>query len=461
MAHDLELIYQLEDRPPLPATLLAAVQHVLASFIGIITPTLVISGALGLAEQLPYLLSMALFVSGLATFIQVKKIKALGSGMLSIQGTSFSFVGGIIAAGLSVKNQGGSSEQILATLFGVCLAGSFIEMLVSRFLGKLKRIITPTVTGIVVCLIGLSLIKVGMTDVAGGFGSAHYGEPINFLLAGVVFVVVLGLQLCRYPWLRLSALFIGLVVGCLVAAMLGQLPEHTSAALSGTTLPVPFKYGLSFDWQAFLPISFIFIITAIETVGDLTATSRMSSQPIDGPVYVQRLRGGVLGDGFNSLLAAVFNTFPNTTFSQNNGVIQLTGVASRYVGLFIAALLILLGLIPGVGSLLQIVPRPVLGATTTLMFGAIAVAGIRILTTTDFSRKSMLTIALSFGLGLGVTLQPDVLQAMPEWIQKVFSSAITTGGLTAILCSVLLPEAEREETGETTVEAAVNTAKLP
>ncbi|PXF31935.1 xanthine permease XanP [Pokkaliibacter plantistimulans] len=459
MSSSTDLIYQLDDRPPAAAALLAAFQHVLASFIGIITPTLVVGGVLGLGAEIPYLISMALFVSGVATFIQVKGIGPVGSGLLSIQGTSFSFVGGVIAAGMTVKAQGGSSEDILATVFGVCMVGSLIEMILSQFLGKLRRIITPTVTGIVVCLIGLSLIKVGITDIAGGFGAKDFGSPGNLGLAALVILLVLIFQLSRYPMLRLSAIFIGLVAGCLVAAATGKMHTPSLDGVAVMAIPEPFKYGFSFSWEAFLPLAFIFVITAIETVGDLTASSRVSRQPFAGPLYEKRIKGGVLGDGFNSLLAGVFNTFPNTTFSQNNGVIQLTGVASRHVGFFVAAILTLLGLFPWIGALLQTIPKPVLGATTTLMFGTIAVAGIRILASEQFNRKKVLTVAISFGLGLGVTLVPDLLKGLPELAQKIFSSSITTGGLTAILCTLLLPELDpvteaEEETAMNKKEAS-------
>jgi xanthine permease XanP len=445
MSSSKDLIYQLDDRPAVGAAVLAAFQHVLASFIGIITPTLVIGGVLGLGAEIPYLISMALFVSGIATFIQVKGIGPVGSGLLSIQGTSFSFVGGVIAAGMTVKTQGGSTQEILATVFGVCMLGSFVEMILSQFLGKLRKVITPTVTGIVVCLIGLSLIKVGVTDIAGGFGAKDFGSVSNLGLAALVILLVLVLQLSRFPMLRLSAIFIGLVVGCIVAAMMGKVAPPKLDGIALIAIPQPFKYGLSFSWEAFLPLVFIFVITAIETVGDLTASSRVSGQPYTGPVYEKRIKGGVLGDGLNSLLAGCFNTFPNTTFSQNNGVIQLTGVASRYIGFFVAAIFVLLGLFPAVGALLQSIPKPVLGATTTLMFGTIAVAGIRILASEHFNRKKVLTVAISFGLGLGVALVPDLLKGMPILVQKIFSSSITTGGLTAILCTLLLPELDTLE----------------
>ncbi|WP_136064718.1 uracil-xanthine permease family protein [Modicisalibacter radicis] len=441
-------LFRLEERPAPPKALLAGLQHVLASFVGIIAPSMIIAGALGLESFIPYLISMALFVSGLATLLQSQRIGPLGSGLLSIQGTSFSFVGALIIAGQAAREGGASNEEVLATLFGVCLAGSLIEVVLGGILPQLKRIITPTVTGIVVILIGLSLIKVGVTDMAGGFGAEDFGSLANLGLATLVIVSVLACQLSRHAWWRIGSIFIGLVVGCVAAALSGQMGVPDLGESRWLTLPQPLRYGLDFDIAAFIPVAFIFLITAIETIGDLTGTSRASGEPTDGPLYRRRIRGGVMADGVNSALAALFNTFPNTTFSQNTGVVQLTGIASRHVGWYVGGILIVLGLIPALGQLLQQIPRPVLGAATTLMFGLIAVSGIRILSDQTMDRKTLMTIATSLGTGLGVLLVPEILSGLPALAQKVFASPITTGGLTAIVCTLLMPgstSAERHD----------------
>lgn len=231
------------------------------------TPTLVIGAAPGLGAHLPYLISMALFVSGVCTFIQSNRIGSVGSGLLSIQGTSFGFLGAILAAGL------------------------------------------------------VNFSQIG-------------GQPLF-------------------------------------------------------ALPEPFRFGLAFDWGLFIPIAFMYLITAIETTGDTTANSVISGQPVSGPLYMQRLKGAILGDGISSGIAAIFNTFPNTTFSQNNGVIQLTGVASRHVSRYIAGLLVLLGLFPVIGGPFTLIPKPVLGGATLVLFGSIAVAGIRILASQTIDRKAI------------------------------------------------------------------------
>ena len=435
-----DLIYGLNDRPkPIPAVL-AALQHVLAAFVGIITPPLIIGSTLGLTAHLPYLISMALMVSGVGTFIQARRPFGIGAGMICLQGTSFAFLGAVLSAGFLVKQRGGSPEDIMAMIFGVCFFGAAVQIVLSRFIGQLRRVITPLVTGIVITLIGISLIKVGITDLGGGFNAPDFGAPINLALGLFVVLNIILLNRSNTQWVRLSAIIIGLALGSLAAWFSGKLVPQALPDLPLISLPMPFRFGFSFDWSAFLPIALIYLISSIETVGDLTANCMIARQPISGPSYIGRLKGGVLGDGVSCMIAATFSAFPNTTFAQNNGVIQLTGVASRYVGLYIGVLLFCLGLFPLIGAVLQQIPKPVLGGATLVMFGSVAAAGVRILAQAPLDRRSMLIIATSFGVGLGIAAQPNLLHLMPSLVQNLFDSAITSGGITAIVLCLLLPE---------------------
>ena len=438
-----DLLYGLDDRPAPLAAFCAALQHVLASFVGIVTPPLIIAGALGLHEHLPYLISMGLMVSGVGTFLQARGAGGLGAGMICLQGTSFSFLSAVLAAGLLVKQRGGTPEDILAMIFGVCFFGAFVQIGLSRCLGLLRRVITPLVTGIVITLIGISLIRVGVTDLGGGAKAANFGAPINLALGGLVLVVIIGLNLSRRPWLRLSAVMIGLLVGSLAAWTCGLLKPPPLPDLPLVSVPLPFHFGFAFDWSAFLPVALIYLISTLETTGDLTANCLISRQPVEGPGYLRRLRGGVLGDGVACLLAATFNTFPSTTFAQNNGVIQLTGVASRHVGYWIGAILLVLGLFPVLGAVLQQIPKPVLGGATLVLFGSVAAAGIRLLAHCTLDRRSLLIIATSLGVGLGIASQPTLLDQLPPLVKNLFDTAITSGGITAILLNLLLPEERR------------------
>ncbi|KZX79422.1 xanthine permease XanP [Oleiphilus sp. HI0009] len=435
-----EIIYGIDDRPPAPVAGLTALQHVLASFVGIITPTLIIGGVLGLGSEVPYLISMALIVSGVGTFIQARRFGPVGSGLMALQGTSFAFLSSILAAGFIAKGKGGGPDEILSLIFGVCFLGAFIEIFLSQFLHKLKVFVTPLVTGIVITTIGLYLIKVGMTDLAGGFKAPDLGSLENLALGGSVLLIIIILNQSSKPILRSGAIFYGLIIGFIAAWFMGKVDFSMLADMDLVAIPTPFKYGFSFDVEAFIPVAFIYLITAIESSGDLTATSMLSKLSIDDDSYRQRIKRGVLGDGVNSLIAATFNTFPNTTFSQNNGVIQLTGVASRYVAYWVAGILVVLGLFPIIGGVFQQLPKPVLGGATLVMFGTVAAAGVRILATVEMDRRAMLIMALSFGMGLGVAAVPDVLQEMPKLIQTIFGSAVTMGGLTALILNSLLPK---------------------
>lgn len=434
---ELDLVYRLNDRPPLGQSVLAALQHLLAIFVGIITPTLVLSGPLEFDQETTnYLVSMALIVSGVATAIQIRKIGPVGSGILSIQGTSFAFISPMISAGIGA----GLGTSALAMIFGLSFAGSFIEMIVSRMFRFFRRILTPVVTGTVVTLIGLSLIDTGITDMAGGVNAENFGSMENLGLAGLTLVTVIVFNRSKNQYLRMGAIVIGIAVGYAVSAILGRLDFAAFEDLPVLNVPIPLRYGWDFDFALFLPIAFVYLVTAIESTGDLTATSLVSGEPVEGDVYIERVKGGVLGDGVNSAIAAIFNTFPNTTFSQNNGVIQLTGVASRYVGFFVAGFLVLFGLFPAVGAVITAMPRPVLGGATIVMFGTVAAAGIKIIASAgDVNRRNLLILAISLSLGLGVELVPDVLQNFPDTIQTVFSSPITTGGLTALLLNIVMP----------------------
>jgi xanthine permease XanP len=440
-----ELLYGLTDQPPVAESIFVAFQHVLAAFVGIITPPLIICSSLGLdAANTSYLISMSLFASGICTFIQCKKIGPVGSGLLSLQGTSFAFLGPILSVGTVALQGGQSPEQALALIFGVCFFGSFVEIVLSRFLHLMGKIITPIVSGTVVMIIGLGLIKTGMISLAGGAAAlakndGTFGSWQNLALGSTVLLIVVVLTLSKNRFLRMGAIAIGLAVGYVLSLFLGIINFSVLSTLPLFRMPIPFRYGMSFDWGAFAPFILLYVLTAIETVGDLTATSSVSGEPVKGPLYVRRIKGGVLGDGVNSLIAAVLNTFPNTTFSQNNGVIQMTGVGSRYVGFYVAGIFAILGLLPIVGGVFQALPQPVLGGATLVMFGSIAVAGLNIIASAGMDRRSMIIVAVSLGLGLGVVYAPELFVNKAPLIKNLFGSAISTGGLTAILLSWLLP----------------------
>lgn len=438
-----DLIYGLNDRPPMRETLFAALQHLLAVFAAIITPPLIISSALRFdIETTGFLVSMSLFVSGLATFIQCHRLGPLGTGLLCIQGTSFSFISPIIGAGM-LGMVGGKMdvEAGLSYIFGGCMVASVVEMAVSRVLPYARKVITPLVAGVVVTLIGLCLIKAGINSCGGGQAAIDDGSfgSLRYLgLALLVLLTIIFFNRSRNQYLRMGSIVIGLLVGCAAAWCLGMMDFSGISVESHLNLPMPFKYGLRFDLGTIIGLGLIYLVTAVEAFGDITANSLISGEPVEGPVFMKRAQGGILADGFNSFIAAIFNSFPNSIFAQNNGMIQLTGVASRYVGYFVAAALFVLGLFPVVGQVFSLIPDCVLGGATLLMFGTVAAAGIRIIAATAITRKAVLVMAISFSLGMSVELVPEILSKMPDVIQSIFRSGITTGGLAAMVSNALI-----------------------
>ncbi|MEB2484337.1 uracil-xanthine permease family protein [Burkholderia multivorans] len=439
-----DLVYGPNDRPAPMVAFVAALQHLLAIIVPIVTPGLLICQALGVSSHdTTLIVSMSLVISGIATFVQCKRFGPLGAGLLIVQGTSFNFVGPLIAGGSLMVKQGTPVETVIAAIFGVVIAGSFVEMGVSRILPFVKRLITPLVTGIVVLLIGLTLIKVGLISMGGGYGAMAKGtfaSAQNLTLSCLVLGTIILLNRVPVVWVRSTALVIALAIGYAAAAFLGRLDFTGMHQAAVFQVPTPLHFGIGFSWSLFVPMLIIYLVTSLEAIGDVTATSKISKEPVEGPVWMQRIKGGVLVNGANSLLAGVFNTFPSSVFAQNNGVIQITGVASRYVGIWIAAMLVVLGLFPVVAGALQAVPEPVLGGAAMVMFGAVAASGINILAGIQLDRRALLIIAVSLALGLGVSQVPDILNSLPHALKNVLESGVATGGICALVMNWFLPE---------------------
>lgn len=435
-----DVLFPLEARPPVRVALGAAVQHLLAIFASIVTPALVVCGLCGATPELTrHVAGMSLFISGVSTFIQIHRFGPVGSGLLSIQGTSSSFIAifaGMATAGLG---RGETPEQMIGLMLGMGLVCALVEVALSQVLPWMRKVITPLVAGIVITLIGLTLLKVSAMQIGGGaaaLAAGTFAARRDVVLALFSAAVVLALNRSVRPWCRMGALMGGIMAGTVVAALLGavQVPAWEGGWVA---VPVPLRIPLSFRWEWVLPMALMYLATTVESIGDITATSMVSGEPTEGPLYERRLSGGVLADGLNSMLATVFGAFPTTSFSQNNGVIQLTGIASRRVGMWIALFLVVAGLVPGVSWVFTMVPRAVLGGVTLVMFGTVAASGIRLMGSAGYGRKSMLVVATSLGAGLAVTLEPRLLAQFPAWVQQLFGSGIMTGTLAAVVAQTL------------------------
>jgi xanthine permease XanP len=437
---DNELLFGIDERPPIAKSLTAAVAHLLAIVGGIATAPLIIARGLNLDVAMTnYVVASALVISGIATFIQIHRFGPLGSGILSVQGTSFAFVGVFIYAGMNLQTAGLDNETMLGTLVGTAAVGGAMTMVLSFFLRYLSAIITLNVAGITVFLLGLSLVWVAWGNLGFAVASAS-AQGINelwvYLQAAVVIGVIIFFSTRNNPWLKLSSIMLGLFAGMVFAGLTNSLDQPLPAELAPVFLIEFLPFALHFDGMVFLLLMPIFLVSIIESIGDLTATSLLSGRSVSGPDYWLRLRGGVMADGFNTLLAALFGTFPNTTFSQNNGVIRLTGVASRFVGLLLAVLLILLGSIPVFSAVFQLLPGGVLHGATGLMFGTIMLTGIRVLRAQPNQPRVLLMLACctlgAIGLTQTTTLLASLDMSTPAYLQMLTNFPVATGALIAM-----------------------------
>jgi xanthine permease XanP len=442
---DNELLFGIDERPPIAKSLTAAVAHLLAIVGGIATAPLIIARGLNLDVALTnYVVASALVISGIATFIQIRRFGPLGSGILSVQGTSFAFVGVFIYAGMNLQTAGLDNETMLGTLVGTAAVGGAMSMVLSFFLRYLSAIITLNVAGITVFLLGLSLVWVAWGNLGYAVASAS-AQGINelwvYLQAVVVIGVIIFFSTRSNPWLKLSSIMLGLFAGMVFAGLTNSLDQPLPAELAPVFLIEFLPFALHFDGMVFLLLMPIFLVSIIESIGDLTATSLLSRRSVSGPDYWLRLRGGVMADGFNTLLAALFGTFPNTTFSQNNGVIRLTGVASRFVGLLLAVLLMLLGSIPLFSALFQLLPGGVLHGATGLMFGTIMLTGIRMLRAQPNQPRMLLMLACctlgAIGLTQTTTLLASIGISTPAYLQMLTNFPVASGALIAMTWEAL------------------------
>ena len=436
------LIFGLNDRPDPAKTFLAAAAHLFAIVASILTAPLLIARAVGLdSEATQYVISASLVVSGIATFIQTFRIGIVGSGLLAVQGTSFAFIG-TMAYAASQLPPTTSQEELLGVLLGTAAVGGGMIIFLSFFLDTVRRVITPTVTGVTICLLGLSLLWSALGNSWRLLSMASDDEllPLTFEWLFTLGIITL-LATRNNPYARLVCVPTGLFAGLILAAILRgwsmPTPNLDEELFLLQIMPVPLK----FSPVALLVLLPIFLVSLTETIGDITATSLVSKQPIKGKEYFVRLRGGVLGDGFNTILASLLGAFPNTTFSQNNAVIRLTGIASRQVGYLLALFLIVLGSIPAVSSLVVSIPGSVLNSTTAFLFAMIAYTGLEIVRA-HAKQKGLRVLIVSICGAFGLIFLPKLLLSLgietPAYASILLGFPVATGALIAIVADKLI-----------------------
>lgn len=431
-----ELMYGINDKPSIGVQILLGFQNIFAAFGGIIAVPLVISSALGFDGMTSTaVLSASILTSGIATVIQSKGIGPFGARVPCIMGTDFTFVAPAIAVG---------GVAGLPGIIGATILGSISEVVLSYFIKPLMKLFPPLVTGTVVCLIGLTLLPVSMDWAAGGAGSADYGSLKNVSIAMIVLIITLLLNRYGKGMVSSASVLIGMTIGYILCIPLGMVDFTLVRESALFAFPNIFKYGVEFDIKYVLTFIPAYFVTTIETVGCLASICEVSKVEVNDKIVGR----GVLADGAGSMIAGVLGAFPNTTFSQNVGLIPLTKNASRSVAIMAGGLLIGLGFFPKFAALINIIPQPVLGGVGIVMFGTIAAAGIKTLSTVKINNRNLLIIATSIGLGLGVTFRPEFIGQLPEGLKMVFSSGISTGTIVALILNKILKEEEIIDNGE-------------
>lgn len=424
MTDKTDLLYGVEDRPTWAETLLLALQHILAAFAGIVAVPLVIGSVLEFSPQETGLMvSATVFASGLTTVIQSR----WGSRLANMMGTDFTFVNPSIAVGAKL----GVAGIVTATM-----TAAVVELLLSRFIRPLLRFFPPLIIGIVVSLIGVTLLPVSIDWMAGGVGAPDYGSLKNLSVGLIVLVFTLLLSHFGKGMWKTAAVFLGLVFGYLLSVVLGMVDFTAVADAAWFALPNPLRYGVKFDLASTLSFVPAYFVSAIGTVGVMMATAEASKVKLES----HRLAAGVGVDGLGSILSGFFGAGPNTTFSQNVGLITLTKVASRQVMIVAGLILASLGLFPKLAALISVMPSPVLGGVGVIMFGLVAAQGLKTLSQVALGDRELLIISVAFALGIGVTVRPDILNNLPEALKMVFSSGISTGTLVALVLNIALPE---------------------
>ena len=444
-----ENIYKLEGRVPLKTAIPLGMQHVLAMYAGNLAPILVISGVLNIPADIKVsLLQSAMFVAGAVTFVQLRPLWKIGSGLPTVMGTSSGFIPVAIGVGLQYAAMGDWSNGYAAIL-GASLIGGLMEFMLGFIVKPLRKFLPHVVTGTVVTTLGISLIPVGIKFVGGGVGleqTPGFGSMKNLLVALFVFLTIIFIRQMFTGFLSISSILIGLIAGYIVAIFVGMVdftPVRNAAWISA---PLPFfavgHLNLAFHWDAIVPFILVYLATTVETIGDNTG---IAVGGLGRDITDKELQGAVHADGFGSIVAAIFGVMPNTSFSQNVGLIGMTKVVNRFTIGIGAGFLVLCGFFPKLGAIVSTIPNPVLGGGVLLMFSMITMSGLNLIYQSGkIAERDVVIIAASLGVAFGLSNVPQVMQHLPMWFQNIFKQAIVGAFVTALILNLLLPKSKED-----------------
>lgn len=403
------------------------IQHLLAMYAGAILVPLIIGGALGFdTTQMTYLVAIDIMMCGIATLLQVMRGKAFGIGLPVVLGCTFTAVSPIIAIG---------SDKGIGAIYGAIIASGIIVIIISGFFGKLVKFFPPIVTGSVVTIIGISLIPVAVNNMGGGQGAEDFGSAINVSLAMITLLFILLIYRFTTGFTRAISILLGLVVGTVIAAFFGKVDFSPVADANWFHIVQPFYFGTpTFDIGAIVTMTLVAMVSLVESSGVYFALSDITKQPVDS----KDLSRGYRSEGLASIIGGIFNAFPYTTFSQNVGLLKMTGVKERKVIFITGGLLVVLGFLPKVAALTTIIPTAVLGGAMLAMFGMVVTQGITMLAPEIMrSPENAMVAAIAVGLGAGVVFVPNIFEVLPAWLSVLTSNGIVCGSVTAIILNIL------------------------
>ncbi|SJZ60087.1 nucleobase:cation symporter-2, NCS2 family [Cetobacterium ceti] len=433
-----KLVLQVDEKPgSLSTWVLLSLQHIFAAFSGIVTVPIIFGSSLGFNTlEMGEIISDMLIVSGVITIFQCYGFGKFGSKLPQVMGSNFTFIGpGLAIGGAAIALNGGSPQGAYGAILGASLIGALVQTILGSFTDKLREIFPPVVQGCVVSLIGMTIIGVAVDWFAGGFGAPDYGSPSNLLLGFSVLAITIFLNQYGRGIFSSGAIFFGILSGYIIAGIMGKLDLSPILSAGYIHLPRPLKYGMEFKIQYIIPFVIAYLVALVESTGDTLACGKVCG--VDMEKEGERLKGALMWGGMGSFVGALFNVTPTTTFSQNTGIVSLTGVASRWVVMGSGILLVLMGFFPKFSALVAVMPNPVLGGAGVVMFGMIAAVGIGIFREVDYTKGNMIIVGISISAGLAVTLKPEVLSKLPEFVRTILSSGITTGTLVAVFLSMM------------------------
>lgn len=433
--------------PPMHLAIPLGIQHVLAMFIANVTPAIIVAGAAGFGfgsnspdfPNMIYMMQMCMLLAGVTTLLQTIGAGPVGARLPIVQGTSFAFIP------ILIPLVAGKGVEAMAMVTGGVLVGGLFQAALAPFIGRLRFALPPLVTGLIVLMIGLSLLKVGIQYAAGGvpaIGKPEFGSLENWTVAGTVVIVTLGLKFYGKGMISSAAILIGLIAGYVLAYFMGMVSFGNVGRAASFALPQLFPFGIEFGAGAIIGIALMSFISAIETVGDVSGITKGGA---DREATDTEIKGATYADGLGTALSALAGALPNTSFSQNVGLIAMTRMMSRHVATIGAIFLIVCGLIPKVGAIISTVPIEVLGGGVIVMFGMVASSGMKMLADVDWNSRNMVIFAVSLSLGLGLMQVPEALQHLDGTVKALLTTGLLPAAVCAIVLNLFMPHPKKEE----------------